>query len=194
MTATAQTGLTSRHGRGNALPCPLRLRPSACSCGPSAARRCRRVRAAGRRLGRCVHDRATSPIRSPTQAMGWLSPVRGEVRFAIELEGRLIGGVGILPPALRRCRARLLARPSVVGSWLRHGGGPGRRAARLQGAGCRASPPRISSTIRHRRRAGQARVRARRRGCIVCAARGYDVEAVTYWLSARQAVHLPPPR
>ena len=31
-------------------------------------------------------------------------------------------------------------------------------------------------------------------GYIISVARGYDVEAVTYWLSAQQAVHLPPPR
>jgi len=31
---------------------------------------------------------------SERQAKGWLTPVRGEVRFAIEHEGRLIGGVG----------------------------------------------------------------------------------------------------
>src|SRR3977135_2884761 len=31
---------------------------------------------------------------SPNQAVGWLRPVRGEVRFGIEREGRLIGGVG----------------------------------------------------------------------------------------------------
>jgi hypothetical protein len=31
---------------------------------------------------------------SAAQAMGWLRPVRGEVRFAIERERRLIGGAG----------------------------------------------------------------------------------------------------
>ncbi len=31
---------------------------------------------------------------SAAQALGWLRPVRGEVRFAIELERRLIGGAG----------------------------------------------------------------------------------------------------
>ena len=31
---------------------------------------------------------------SPAQAVGWLKPARGEVRFGIEREGRLIGGVG----------------------------------------------------------------------------------------------------
>src|SRR5262249_56926700 len=31
---------------------------------------------------------------SPAQAVGWLKPVRGEVRFGIELNGQLIGGVG----------------------------------------------------------------------------------------------------
>src|SRR6478736_7542276 len=31
---------------------------------------------------------------SPAQALGWLKPARGEVRFGIEREGRLIGGVG----------------------------------------------------------------------------------------------------
>jgi RimJ/RimL family protein N-acetyltransferase len=39
----------------------------------------------------------TSDIRYPlseVQALAWLEPARGEVRFAIEREGRLIGGVG----------------------------------------------------------------------------------------------------
>jgi len=31
---------------------------------------------------------------SAAQAMGWLRPVRGEARFAIELDGQLIGGAG----------------------------------------------------------------------------------------------------
>ena len=31
---------------------------------------------------------------SAAQAVGWLRPVRGEVRFAIEREGQLIGGAG----------------------------------------------------------------------------------------------------
>src|SRR2546423_12374668 len=34
---------------------------------------------------------------SPAQAVGWLKPARGEVRFGIEREGRLIGGVGLYP-------------------------------------------------------------------------------------------------
>ena len=32
------------------------------------------------------------------------------------------------------------------------------------------------------------------RGIIVSVARGHDVEAVTYWLSAQRAVQMPPPR
>src|SRR5262245_65006937 len=31
---------------------------------------------------------------SAAQAMGWLRPVRGEARFAIDLDGQLIGGAG----------------------------------------------------------------------------------------------------
>src|ERR1700693_660790 len=31
---------------------------------------------------------------SSAQAVGWLKPARGEMRFGIEREGRLIGGVG----------------------------------------------------------------------------------------------------
>ena len=71
---------------------------------------------------------------SERQAMGWLTPVRGEVRFAIELEGQLIGGAGFYRRASGAAELGFwLGRP-LVGPRLCHGGGPGRGAARLQGA------------------------------------------------------------
>ena len=108
----------------------------------------------------------TSDIRYPfseMQALAWLTPARGEVRFAIEREGQLIGGVGLLPPALGRGRARLLARPPVVGTRLRHRGRARGRALWLQDTpaarlllGAFRRQPGFGA------RAGQARLRARR--------------------------------
>ena len=63
--------------------------------------------------------------------MAWLRPVRGEVRFAIELDGAADRRCRLLPPPLGRSRARLLAGAALVGPGLRHGGRARRRAARV---------------------------------------------------------------
>ena len=108
----------------------------------------------------------TSDIPYPltqTQAMAWLKPGRGEVRFAIELEGRLIGGAGYYR---RRSGA------AELGFWLgRPWWGRGyateatqrHRPLRLscaQGAGLHLLALRRQLGVG--RRAAQARLRARR--------------------------------
>jgi len=131
---------------------------------------------------------------SPAQAMGWLKPVRGEVRFAIERDGRLIGGVGFY------------RRPSGAGElgfWL---GRPwwGR------GLATEAAGAVVRCGLANRRLPGyssahfvdnhaSARVLAKLgfeptgRGRIACAARGHDMEVVVYWLGRERAARLAPP-
>jgi ribosomal-protein-alanine N-acetyltransferase len=120
---------------------------------------------------------------SPAQAVGWLRPVRGEVRFGIEREGRLIGGVGFY--RRRSGVAELgfwLGRP-----WWGHGYATeaGRAVVRLGFANPRL--PAFSSAHFTDNRAS-ARVLAKLgfepvgRGRIACAARQNEVEVVTYWL------------
>jgi RimJ/RimL family protein N-acetyltransferase len=126
---------------------------------------------------------------SPAQAVGWLRPVRGEVRFAIELEGYLIGGVGYY------------RRPTGVaelGFWLGQpwwGHGYATEASRAVVRHGFANPrlPAFSSAHFIDNRAS-ARVLAKLgfepvgRGRIACAARQDDVEVVTYWLDRRHAL------
>ena len=131
---------------------------------------------------------------SPVQAVGWLWPVRGEVRFAIERDGRLIGGAGFY------------RRPSGVaelGFWLGRpwwGQGYATEAARAvvrHGFANRRLPG--FSSARFSDNAASARVLAKLgfeaagRGNIACAARGYDVEAITYWLDRQRARLAAPP-
>ena len=139
----------------------------------------------------------TSDIPYPfaaVQAMGWLRPVRGEVRFAVELEGRLIGGTGFY---------RRPSGAAELGFWLGRpwwGRGYATEAAR---AVVRRGfdNPRLPgfSSARFSDNAASARVLAKLgfeavgRGTIACAARGYDVEAVTYWLDRQRAVQVVPP-
>jgi RimJ/RimL family protein N-acetyltransferase len=133
----------------------------------------------------------TSDIRYPlseVQAFAWLKPARGEVRFAIEREGRLIGGVGFYR---RRSGA------AELGFWLG-------RPWWGYGYATEASRAVIALGFRTRRLPGfssahfvdnraSARVLAKLgfepvgRGMIICAARGHDVEAVTYWLDRERA-------
>jgi len=133
----------------------------------------------------------TSDIRYPlseVQAVAWLKPARGEVRFAIEREGRLIGGVGFYR---RRSGA------AELGFWLGRpwwGYGYATEASRAVialGFSTRRLPGFSSAHFVDNR--ASARVLAKLgfepvgRGTIICAARGHDVEAVTYWLDRERA-------
>jgi [ribosomal protein S5]-alanine N-acetyltransferase len=120
---------------------------------------------------------------SEVQALAWLKPARGEVRFAIELKGRLIGGVGFYR---RRSGA------AELGFWLgrqwwRYGyATEAARAVIRHGFATRRLPG--FSSAHFVDNPASARVLAKLgfepmgRGVIVCAARGHDVEAITYWL------------
>jgi ribosomal-protein-alanine N-acetyltransferase len=134
----------------------------------------------------------TSDIPHPLtekQAMAWLRPGRGEVRFAIELEGRLIGGAGFYR---RRSGA------AELGFWLGQewwGMGYATEAARAAiqyGFEARRLPGFTSSHfVDNRASAGVLRKLGFEpvgRGRIACSARGCEVEAITYWLPAQRAV------
>jgi ribosomal-protein-alanine N-acetyltransferase len=138
----------------------------------------------------------TSDIRYPlseVQALAWLKPARGEVRFAIEREGRLIGGVGFY--RRRSGAAELgfwLGRP-----WWRYGyATEAARAVISLGFKTRRVPG--FSSAHFADNPASARVLAKLgfepvgRGVIICVARGHDVEAVTYWLDhERAALSIP---
>jgi RimJ/RimL family protein N-acetyltransferase len=130
---------------------------------------------------------------SEVQALAWLKPARGEMRFAIEREGRLIGGVGFY---------RRPSGAAELGFWLGRpwwGMGYATEAARAVvalGFRTRRLPGFSSAHFADNR--ASARVLAKLgfepvgRGTIVCVARGHDVEAVTYWLDReRAAVAIP---
>jgi RimJ/RimL family protein N-acetyltransferase len=131
---------------------------------------------------------------SAAQAMGWLRPVRGEVRFAIERERRLIGGAGYY---------RRRSGVAELGFWLGRpwwGQGYATEAARAvvrYGFGNRRLPG--FSSARFDDNPASARVLAKLgfeavgRGTIACAARGHDVEVVTYWLDRQRAMLAAPP-
>src|SRR5882672_4185217 len=126
---------------------------------------------------------------SPAQAVGWLKPARGEVRFGIEREGRLIGGVGYY------------RRPSGIaelGFWIGRpwwGHGFATEASRAVVRHGFANPrlPAFSSA-HFADNLASARVLAKLgfepagRGRIACAARQQDVEVVTYWLDRQRAL------
>ncbi|MBX9591828.1 MAG: GNAT family N-acetyltransferase [Hyphomonadaceae bacterium] len=139
----------------------------------------------------------TSDIPYPltqSQAIGWLKPGRGEVRFAIELEGRLIGGAGYYR---RRSGA------AELGFWLGRpwwGRGYATEATRAivhYGFRARRLPGFTSSHfVDNWASAGVLRKLGFEpigRGLIISVARGHDVEALTYWLSAKHAMHMLPP-
>jgi RimJ/RimL family protein N-acetyltransferase len=131
---------------------------------------------------------------SQSQAMAWLRPGRGEVRFAIELDGRLIGGAGYYR---RRSGA------AELGFWLgRPWWGRGYATEATQaivryGFDTRRLPGFTSSHfVDNWASAGVLRKLGFEpvgRGTIISVARGYDVEAVTYWLSAERAIQVLPP-
>jgi RimJ/RimL family protein N-acetyltransferase len=130
---------------------------------------------------------------SQSQAVAWLKPGRGEVRFAIELDGQLIGGAGYYR---RRSGA------AELGFWLGRpwwGRGYATEATRTivrYGFHLRRLPGFTSSHfVDNWASAGVLRKLGFEpvgRGRITSIARGHDVEAVTYWLGAQRATHLAP--
>jgi RimJ/RimL family protein N-acetyltransferase len=130
---------------------------------------------------------------SPAQAMAWLRPVRGEVRFAIIRQEQLIGGAGFY---------RRASGMAELGFWLG-------RAWWGQGYATEATRAVVQYGFKRRRLPGfssahfvdnpaSAAVLGKLgfepmgRGWIACAARGHDVEAVTYWLDRRRAQQFLP--
>jgi [ribosomal protein S5]-alanine N-acetyltransferase len=131
---------------------------------------------------------------SAAQAMGWLRPVRGEARFAIALDGQLIGGAGYY---------RRASGVAELGFWLgRPWWGQGLATEAARAVVCYGfANPRLPgfSSARFDDNPASARVLAKLgfeavgRGCIACAARGHDVEVVTYWLDRQRALLAVPP-
>jgi len=138
----------------------------------------------------------TSDIPHPlsrSQAEAWLKPGRGEVRFAVTVDGQLIGGSGFYR---RRSGA------AELGFWLGRpwwGNGYTTEAARAvmrHGLMAHRIPGYTSShfvdnwaSANVLRKLGFEPVG---RGLIASSARGHDVEAVTYWLDAKRALQLIP--
>lgn len=131
---------------------------------------------------------------SPVQAQGWLRPVRGEVRFAVERQGRLIGGAGYY---------RRPSGTAELGFWLGRawwGQGYATEATRAVVRYGLTNPrlPGYSSAHFIDNRAS-ARVLHKLgfeptgRAHIACAARGHDVEVVTYRLDRQRALLAVPP-
>ena len=131
----------------------------------------------------------TSDIPHPLtegQARAWLKPGRNEVRFAIEVDGRLIGGAGYYQRRTgtaelgfwlgREWWGRGYATEATT-AVLRHGfevgGLPGFTSSHFVDNHASAG------VLRKLGFAPTGRCR------IICTARGYEVEAVTYWLPAR---------
>jgi RimJ/RimL family protein N-acetyltransferase len=127
---------------------------------------------------------------SRRQAFGWLSPMRGEVRFAIEREGQLIGGAGFY---------RRSSGSAELGFWLGRpwwGQGFATEAARIVLRQGLKNPrlPGYSSAHFVDNKASERVLRKLGfepvgRARIACSARGCDVDAITYWLDRRQAQH-----
>jgi RimJ/RimL family protein N-acetyltransferase len=126
---------------------------------------------------------------SPSQAVGWLKPVRGEVRFGIELQGRLIGGVGFYrrPTGVAEL-GFWLGKP-----WWGHGYATEAGHAVVRHGFANPRLPAFSSAHFSDNQAS-ARVLAKLgfepvgRGRIACAARQHDVDVVTYWLDRQSAL------
>ena len=133
----------------------------------------------------------TSDIPHPLterQARAWLKPGRNEVRFAIELHGRLIGGAGYyqrrsgtaelgfwLGRAWWGCGYATEATRAV----LRHGF----QVGRLPGFTSSHFVDNHASAGVLRKLGFEPTGRCR----IICTARGHEVEAITYWLPAPPA-------
>ena len=135
----------------------------------------------------------TSDIPHPLteqQARAWLKPGRNEVRFAIELDGRLIGGAGYY---------RRPSGTAELGFWLGRawwGRGYATEAttAVLEHGFAAGRLPGFTSShfVDNNASAGVLRklgFEATGRCRIICTARGHEVEAVTYWLPAKSAAY-----
>ncbi len=133
----------------------------------------------------------TSDIPHPLdegQARAWLSPGRGEVRFALELAGQLIGGAGYYKR--RSGTAELgfwLGR-----AWWGHGYATEATTAVLQHGFATGRLPGFTSSHFIDNKASQGVLRKlgfqpMGRCRIICTARGEEVEALTYWLPAKPA-------
>lgn len=135
----------------------------------------------------------TSDIPHPLtqqQARAWLKPGRNEVRFAIELNGRLIGGAGYY---------RRRSGTAELGFWLGRawwGRGYATEAttAVLKHGFAAGRLPGFTSShfVDNNASAGVLRklgFEPTGRCRIICTARGHEVEAVTYWLPAKSAAH-----
>jgi RimJ/RimL family protein N-acetyltransferase len=130
---------------------------------------------------------------SRRQAFAWLAPVRGEVRFAIERDGQLMGGAGYY---------RRVSGSAELGFWLGRpwwGKGYATEAAgavlhqglknpRLPGYSSAHFVDNVASA-RVLRKLGFEPVG---RALIACSARGCEVEAITYWLDRKLAQHTLP--
>ena len=129
------------------------------------------------------------PATLAAQAMGWIKPARGEVRFGIEREGQLIGGVGYY------------RRPSGIaelGFWIgRPWWGQGFATEASRAVVCHGfANPRLPafSSAHFTDNPASARVLAKLgfeptgTGRIACAARRHDVDVVTYWLDRQHAL------
>jgi RimJ/RimL family protein N-acetyltransferase len=133
----------------------------------------------------------TSDIPHPLterQARAWLKPGRNEVRFAIELHGRLIGGAGYYQR--RSGTAELgfwLGRAwwgcgyATEATWtvLQHGF----QVGRLPGFTSSHFVDNHASAGVLRKLGFEPTGRCR----IICTARGHEVEAITYWMPAPPA-------
>jgi ribosomal-protein-alanine N-acetyltransferase len=125
---------------------------------------------------------------SEKQARGWLTPVRGEVRFAIEFAGQLIGGVGFY---------RRSAGAAELGFWLGRpwwGRGYATEAARAvvqHGFKVHRLPGFTSAHFVDNPASGRVLAKLGfepvARGWIGCVARGHDVEVLTFWLDRKRA-------
>ena len=126
---------------------------------------------------------------SPAQAVGWLKPVRGEARFAIEFNGQLIGGVGFYrrPSGVAEL-GFWLGRP-----WWGHGFATEAGQAVVRHGFANRWLPAFSSA-HFTDNPASARVLAKLgfepigRGRIACAARQCEVEVITYWLDRQRAL------
>lgn len=138
----------------------------------------------------------TSDIPFPldsAQAFLWLKPARGEVRFAMEHRGQLIGGVGFY---------RRSSGSAELGFWLGRdwwGRGFATEAARaVISYGFRKHRVPVFTSAHFIDNAASRNVLLKlgfeaSGAChIGCVARGSEIEAVTYWLDRPRAAHCIP--